>query len=187
LPGIGGPSPSPSGTRLPGTGMDSDGVRWTPVPDSHGGFPALPGKFPIPDLAGKQGGNHRFPTRPESGIGNLEPPVSRLGVTRPGTGNGPRAPSGSSESGSHCPGPFRNRSRMVPAHESTGMTLAAECIPSGPTAVDASAPTVLVTQEIGFPIPRVISPGFPFLETGAPPAFPDSPESGNGKRRGMER
>ena len=35
---------------------------------------------PIPDLAGERGGNPRFPTRPESGIGKS--PVSRFGRDR---------------------------------------------------------------------------------------------------------
>ena len=44
---------------------DDDQTRKSPIP--------VP---PIPDLAGKRGGNPRFPTRPESGIGKS--PVSRM-------------------------------------------------------------------------------------------------------------
>ena len=63
---------------------DDDQTRKSPIP--------VP---PIPDLAGKRGGNPRFPTRPESGIGKS--PVSRFGRDResrprPGTGN--RGPAG---------------------------------------------------------------------------------------------
>ena len=48
---------------------DDDQTRKSPIP--------VP---PIPDLAGKRGGNPRFPTRPESGIGKS--PVSRFGRDR---------------------------------------------------------------------------------------------------------
>jgi hypothetical protein len=51
---------------------DDDQTRKSPIP----------GRPPIPDLAGKQGGNPRFPgpTRPESGI--RKSPVSRFGRDR---------------------------------------------------------------------------------------------------------